>query len=132
MFAIIERERLIGPLTDLKESSTTIASDINDLSVASPHGGYSEPHARDLGFATDPNAIRGTATAHSNTSLQNSVKTNNRLTGIVSDSVLGLICALWCTSDNQSGEYGLQASRHLVRAEVLRITRMCLTADRLP
>jgi len=55
------------PLTDLKESSTTIAADINDLPATSPHGSYSEHDARNLGFATDPNPIRGTATAHRDT-----------------------------------------------------------------
>jgi hypothetical protein len=55
------------PLTDLKESSTTIATDINDLPTTSPHGSYSEHDARNLGFATDPNATRGTATAHRDT-----------------------------------------------------------------
>src|SRR3989442_15755658 len=55
------------PLTDLKESSTTIATDINDLPATSPHGSYSEHDTRNLGFATDPNATRGTATAHRDT-----------------------------------------------------------------
>ena len=41
----------IRPLTDLKESSTTIATDINDLPITSPHGSYSE-HAR--GSASRP------------------------------------------------------------------------------
>jgi hypothetical protein len=52
------------PLTDLKESSTTIATGINDLPTTSPHGSYTEHDSRNLGFATDPNATRGTAAAH--------------------------------------------------------------------
>jgi len=41
-----------------------MAIDINDLPATSPHGSYSEHDARNLGFATDPHATRGTATAH--------------------------------------------------------------------
>jgi len=52
------------PLVDPRESSTTIATDINDLPTTSPHGSYSEHDSRNLGFATDPNATRGTAAAH--------------------------------------------------------------------
>jgi len=52
------------PLLDLKGFSVTIATDINDLPTASPHGSYSEHDSRNLGFATDPNATRGTAAAH--------------------------------------------------------------------
>ena len=43
------------PLSDLKESFATIATEINDLPATSPHGSYSEHDARSLGFATDPN-----------------------------------------------------------------------------
>jgi hypothetical protein len=56
-----------GPLSDLRESSTTIATDINDLPATSPHGSYSEHDERNLGFGTDPNATGGTATAHRDT-----------------------------------------------------------------
>ena|SRR5215468_1911267 len=52
------------PLDDLKEFSTTITTDINDLPVTSPHGSDFEHHAQILGFAAEPNARRGTAAAH--------------------------------------------------------------------
>jgi len=55
------------PLYGLKVFSTTIASDINDLPAISPHGSDSCNEAENLGFATDPNATRGTATAHRDT-----------------------------------------------------------------
>ncbi len=38
--------------------------EINDLPATSPHGSYFERDAKNLGFATDPNATRGTPTAH--------------------------------------------------------------------
>ncbi len=52
------------PLYGLRESSTIIAKHLNDLPTTSPHGSYSEHDARNLGFTIDPNATRGTATAH--------------------------------------------------------------------
>ena len=55
------------PLYGLKAFSTTIATDINDLPATSPHGSYSEHDTRNPGFATDPNATRGTPTAHHDT-----------------------------------------------------------------
>lgn len=44
-----------------------MATDINDLPATSPHGSYSKHDARNLGFATDPNETRGTATARRDT-----------------------------------------------------------------
>jgi hypothetical protein len=52
------------PLGDLKEFSTTITNDINGLPTTSPHRSYSESMQVNLGFATYPNPIRGTARAH--------------------------------------------------------------------
>jgi hypothetical protein len=52
------------PLGEQKEFSTTMTIGINDLPATSPHGSYFERDAKNLGFATDPNATRGTPTAH--------------------------------------------------------------------
>src|SRR5262245_53088039 len=52
-----------SPLGGMKKCSTTIALDINDLPTTSPHGSYSEHDARNLGFASDLDATRGTVTA---------------------------------------------------------------------
>jgi hypothetical protein len=43
-----------------------MATDINDLPATSPHGSDFGDHAQILGLAPDPNATRGTATAHRN------------------------------------------------------------------
>jgi hypothetical protein len=41
-----------------------MATDLNDLPVTSPHGSDFGHHAQILGLAADPNAARGTVTAH--------------------------------------------------------------------
>src|SRR5215472_15193064 len=51
------------PLLDLNGFSATMASHINDLPTTSPHGSDFGLHPQILGLASDPNAIRGTATA---------------------------------------------------------------------
>ena len=51
------------PLLALKGFSATMASHINDLPITSPHGSDFELPAQILGLASDPNAVRGTATA---------------------------------------------------------------------
>jgi len=52
------------PLLDLNGFSATMASNINDLPITSPHGGDFGLHSRILGLASYPNTIRGTPTAH--------------------------------------------------------------------
>jgi hypothetical protein len=51
-------------LDDLKEFSTTMAGDINDLPATSRHGSDFGYNAQILGLASDLNATRGTVTAH--------------------------------------------------------------------
>ena len=51
------------PLLDLKGFSATMASHINELPTTSPHGSDFGLHPQILGLASDPNAIRDTATA---------------------------------------------------------------------
>src|SRR5207245_9166244 len=52
------------PLDDLKQCSTTMATEINDLSTTSPHGSDFGDHTQILGLAPDPYPTRGTATPH--------------------------------------------------------------------
>ena len=52
------------PLGDLKEFSTTMANNINDLPAISPHGSDFAHNEEILGLASDPRATCGTAMAH--------------------------------------------------------------------
>jgi hypothetical protein len=61
---LIAMKTIYRPLSGLRKFPTIIAIHLNDLPATSPHGSYSEHDARNLGFATDPNTTRGTATAH--------------------------------------------------------------------
>src|SRR5215469_17888359 len=60
-------QRSNRPLDDLKEFSTTMVSDINDLPATSPHGSNFGQHVRILELAFDPNASHGAATTHRET-----------------------------------------------------------------
>jgi hypothetical protein len=61
---LIAKRTTVRPLYGLKAFSTTIATDINDLPVTSPHGSDFGDHAQILGHARDPNTTRGTAMTH--------------------------------------------------------------------
>ena len=52
------------PLGGLKEFSTTMVTDINDLPATSPHGSDFRHHTQILGLASLPSDTRGTAAAH--------------------------------------------------------------------
>src|SRR5215467_13738595 len=52
------------PLGGLKEFSTTMVTDINDLPATSPHGSDFRHHTQILGLASHPSDTRGTAAAH--------------------------------------------------------------------